>query len=171
MNKQDILAAVAHELKLGPSYPFTPRAQEMIMAAVEVGKTQALFAESPRTGRLRWERVNDQSALLQCTRATEPPEWDDIAVKVTGNWVEQDRENAIAYVLAALNAYDSNAPVTVPSGWKLVPIVPTEEMMKWGEQNRTVIEDDSNPEGLRMNTLCCWDAMLEVAPESPQTKE
>ncbi len=59
-----------------------------------------------------------------------------------------------------LRAYgDKRAREAVPEGWKLVPIEPTPEMLKAGDQKTWVLPARD-----------CWDAMLAASP-SPDMLE
>jgi len=100
------------------------------------------------------------------------PDWDAMAVMVEEQqrmakelWQANNRLHEVAKhcanVEAALKAKDE------PMGWKLVPIEPTNEMLKAMDECSTEGYDERLPAGIASSV---YMAAVEVAPKPPQQK-
>lgn len=78
---------------------------------------------------------------------------------------DEDGPIQLGYTAAQMRAYARASlaqPASVPAGWKLVPVEPTDDMIHagymkpWGDQ------------AARSDAESCWSAMLAAAPQAPQ---
>ncbi len=89
----------------------------------------------------------------------------DIAIEYHGT--QQLRERIARTVRAALQAEPVSPRYTLPDGWKLVPVEPTEAMMlhKSGCQHHAWDDADC---AMRQTRRLVWAHMLAAAPEAPE---
>lgn len=78
-----------------------------------------------------------------------------------GEPLQDDAEEAIAWINA--QAREIEALRAVPAGWKLVPLVPTKEMIDAGYMH-TMRADEQEPYRARGEAIAAYSDMLASAP-------